>query len=206
MIFGKKEVFMRLVLTVAISICSIIGDQGLKNGKSTVSRAIFDNITHAIVGGLTWAVILNLSKKSLTQYFPSIVCCFLLSSFIDVDHFIAAWSWKINDATHLEKRPFLHCTTVPIVLWFLMNFYSNVFNYPKLSYYSWIVLASFLSHHIRDGTRRGLWFCPIGSTQPIPYYLYLSMSMMLPHILQWLMIPLEYESKTYENVTFVGIV
>ncbi|XP_046144289.1 transmembrane protein 267 [Osmia bicornis bicornis] len=202
----KRDIFLRVALTGAIGICSFIGDEGLKHGKTVVARAIFDNATHAIVGGLTWAVILNLSNKSLIQNFSSIFCCFCLSSFIDVDHFIAASSWKINDATHLEKRPFLHCTTVPITLWLMFNFYSNFLNHPRFGYYSWIILASFLSHHIRDGTRRGLWFCPIGSTQPIPYYLYLSMSMMLPHVLQWLMISSLYESKTYSNMTLIDIV
>ncbi|XP_043605287.1 transmembrane protein 267 isoform X2 [Bombus pyrosoma] len=204
MFLGKRETLSRVVLTGAIGICSFIGDQGLKHGKTAATRAIFDNVTHAIVGGLTWAVILNLSKKSLSQNFSSIFWSFCLSSFIDVDHFIAACSWK--DATHLEKRPFFHCTTLPIAIWIMLSFYASVFNYPKLSYYSWIILASFLSHHIRDGTRRGLWFCPIGSTQPIPYYLYLSMSMMLPHVLQWLMVSFVHESKSLDNETLIDIV
>ncbi|XP_076245409.1 transmembrane protein 267 [Calliopsis andreniformis] len=206
MFLGKREVFSRVILTGAIGICSYIGDQGLEHSKSAVRRAIFDNVTHAIVGGLTWTVILNLSKKSLAQNFSSVLWCFFLSSFIDADHFIEAWSWKLSDATHLKKRPFMHCTTLPIALWLMLNFYSTLFNHPKVSYYSWITLASFLSHHIRDGTRRGLWFYPIGSTQPIPYYLYLCMSMMLPHVLQWLMIPSIHESKDYDNVTLIDVV
>ncbi|XP_076622818.1 transmembrane protein 267 [Colletes latitarsis] len=206
MFLMKKEVFSRVILTGSIGICSYIGDQGLYYGKAAWSRAIFDNVTHAIVGGLTWTLILHLSRKSLIQNFSSIFWCFFLSSFIDVDHFIAACSWKLSDATHLQKRPFMHCTTLPIALWFMLNFYSSIFNHPKLSYYSWMMLASFLSHHIRDGTRRGLWFCPIGSTQPIPYYLYLSMSMMLPHVLQWLMTSSIQEFKSYDNVTLINIV
>lgn len=96
MFLGKRETFSRVVLTGAIGICSFIGDQGLKHGKTAATRAIFDNVTHAIVGGLTWAVILNLSKKSLAQNFSSIFWSFCLSSFIDVDHFIAACSWKLS--------------------------------------------------------------------------------------------------------------
>ncbi|KOC66932.1 Transmembrane protein C5orf28 [Habropoda laboriosa] len=206
MFLAKNEIFSRVILTGAIGICSFIGDQGLKHGKTAATRAIFDNVTHAFVGGLTWAVILSLSKKSLIQNFSSILCSFCLSSIIDVDHFIAACNWKLSDATHLEKRPFLHCTTVPIIIWLTMNLYSSMFNQPKYSYYSWIVLASFLSHHIRDGTRRGLWFCLIGSTQPIPYYLYLTISMMLPHILHWLMMSPVQESKTPDNMILINIV
>lgn len=96
MFFVKTEVFSTVILTSVIGICSFIGDQGLKYGKTTVTRAIFDNITHAAVGGLTWALILHLSKKSLIQNSSSIFWCFFLSSFIDVDHFIAARSWNLN--------------------------------------------------------------------------------------------------------------
>lgn len=96
MFFGKKELFVQLVLTGAIGLCSSIGDQGLRYGKTAASRAIFDNITHAIVGGITWAVILTLLKKSLAQNFLSIIWCIFLSSFIDIDHFIVAWSWKLS--------------------------------------------------------------------------------------------------------------
>lgn len=96
MFLGKREIFLRVLLTSAIGICSFIGDQGLKHGKTAATRAIFDNVTHAIVGGLTWAVILNLSKKPLIQNFSSIIWCFCLSSFIDIDHFIAARSWKLS--------------------------------------------------------------------------------------------------------------
>ena len=96
MFLGRRELFLRVVLTGFIGICSFIGDQGLKYGKTAATRAIFDNVTHAIVGGLTWAVILNLSKKSLIQNFSSIFCSFCLSSFVDVDHFIAACSWKLS--------------------------------------------------------------------------------------------------------------
>ncbi|XP_054006804.1 transmembrane protein 267 [Hylaeus anthracinus] len=206
MVFVKRDIVSSVILTCGIGICSFIGDQGLNYGKTPWLRAIFDNVTHAIVGGLTWTLILHLSRKSLVQNFSSIFWCFFLSSFIDVDHFITACSWKLNDATHLTKRPFLHCTTLPIALWLMLNFYASVFNHPRLSYYSWIMLSSFLSHHIRDGTRRGLWFCPIGSTQPIPYYLYLSLSMILPHVLQWLMTSSMHEPKGQENMPFIDIV
>ncbi|CAK9800223.1 Transmembrane protein 267 [Anthophora plagiata] len=206
MFLAKKEFILQVILTGAIGICSFIGDQCVKHGKSDLARAIFDNGTHAIVGGFTWAVILSLSKKSLVRNFLSIFWSFCLSSFIDVDHVIAASSWKLSDAMHLKKRPFFHCTTLPITIWFMINLYSSIFNESKYGQYSWIILASFLSHHIRDGTRRGLWFCPIGSTQPIPYYLYLTMSMMLPHVIHWLMMSYVHELKPLDNVTLIDIV
>ncbi|XP_070515607.1 transmembrane protein 267-like isoform X2 [Cardiocondyla obscurior] len=167
-----RELWSRALLTCAIGACSILGDFGLRYGKSESARALFDNATHATVGGLTWTLIVVLSRKSVVRNLKSILSCFLLASFIDLDHFIAARSWHIHDATHLPKRPFLHCTTVPIVLWILFISLSYTFHSLLLEHISWVMLAAFLSHHIRDGTRRGLWFCPFGSTCPIPYYLY----------------------------------
>ncbi|KAH0946600.1 hypothetical protein HN011_010463 [Eciton burchellii] len=182
-----RELWSRVILTCAIGACSILGDFDLKYGKNELERAVFDNVTHATIGGLTWMLIVILSRKSLMRNLDSIFSCFLLASFIDLDHFIAARSWHIHDATHLQKRPFLHCTTIPIVLWILFILLSIAFHSPVLEHTSWLILAAFLSHHIRDGTRRGLWFCPLGSTRPIPYYLYVSLCMSLPYVLYWLM-------------------
>ncbi|KAG7201767.1 hypothetical protein KM043_004487 [Ampulex compressa] len=195
------------VLTCAIGVCSVIGDLGLERGKSELTRAIFDNVTHATVGGLTWALIIVLSKKSLIQNLPSIFLCFLMASFIDVDHFLAAGSWDLNNATHLKRRPFLHCTTIPIVTSVLLIIAGKMFNYTKLNYISWMISASFLSHHIRDGTRRGLWFWPLGSTPPIPYHLYLTLAMLLPHILQWIMpMHLHYAERMYDNTSTIPLI
>ncbi|XP_070164373.1 transmembrane protein 267 isoform X1 [Polyergus mexicanus] len=198
-----RELWSRALLTSAIGGCSILGDYGLRYGKNESERAVFDNMTHATVGGLTWTLIVVLSHKPLVRSLSSIFSCFLLASFIDLDHFIAAHSWHIHDATHLQKRPFLHCTTVPIILWVLFISLSKIFHSPILEHTSWVILASFLSHHIRDGTRRGLWFYPFGSTRPIPYYLYVSLCMFLPYILYWLMSLHKFAQKSNGNITLI---
>ncbi|XP_029165329.1 transmembrane protein 267 [Nylanderia fulva] len=200
-----RELWLRASLTCAIGACSVIGDFGLKYGKNESERALFDNLTHATVGGLTWTLIVVLSRKFFIRNMGSIFSCFLLASFIDLDHFIAARSWHIHDATHLQKRPFLHCTTIPIILWIVLIFLSNTFHSPILEHTSWIILASFLSHHIRDGTRRGLWFYPFGSTRPIPYYLYVSLCMFLPYILYWLMSLRTFAQKSADHYTLVDV-
>jgi hypothetical protein len=38
-----------------------------------------------------------------------------------------------------------------------------------------LVSVSLFSHQLRDATRRGLWFWPMGSTPRIPYAIYLTM-------------------------------
>ncbi|XP_043678260.1 transmembrane protein 267 isoform X1 [Vespula pensylvanica] len=205
-VYKKWNWILKIGLTSLIGISSFMGDTSLKYVHTAVARAILDNLTHAIVGGLTWTLILILSKKSFVQNLHDIFFSFALSSFIDLDHFLAARSWKLNDATNLNKRPFLHCTTIPILLWLIMNLSSITFNCPSLNQYSWIVSASFLSHHIRDATRRGLWFCPFGSTQPIPYNLYIGISMALPYILHWFMQFHILLPKVSENLTDIDII
>lgn len=87
-----------------------------------------------------------------------------------------------QDAVRLHKRPFLHCTTIPILIWLLLLSTSKLITSTKLETISWLILTSFLSHHIRDATRRGFWFAPIGSTRTLPYYLYIIADMLLPYI------------------------
>lgn len=43
------------------------------------------------------------------------------------------------------------------------------------------MFTAFLSHHTRDATRRGYWFYPYGSTQPIPYVSYVLITLLIPH-------------------------
>ncbi|XP_012278053.1 transmembrane protein 267 [Orussus abietinus] len=203
MFFSRRDVILRVLLTSSISICSYVGDQILKNGKNQALRAISDNLTHAIVGGLSWSLIVILSKKSLSQNIFRILSCFLVSSFVDLDHFIVARSWKLHDATHLERRPFLHCSTLPIIIWLFLLSISIMYNLPNTNDYAWIILAGFLSHHIRDATRRGMWFCPIGSTKPIPYPIYLCTSMAFPYILAWLMYMVPGKTGEYSTMTFM---
>ena len=36
-----------------------------------------------------------------------------------------------------------------------------------------VFAVAWMSHHMRDATRRGLWFAPLGSTPPLPRWVYL---------------------------------
>ncbi|XP_066588689.1 transmembrane protein 267 [Prorops nasuta] len=184
---SKLEYIVQLLLTLSIGIVSILGDRGLKFGKTEILRAIYDNLTHGTVGALTWALILALLKKLTVSNLQSVIICFFISSFVDIDHFIESGTWRINDATHLNRRPFLHCTTVPIVIWALLLIFSRAYHKIRLYFSAWMILTSFLSHHIRDANRRGWWFCPIGSTKPLPYFLYISLDMALPYIAYYIM-------------------
>ncbi|KAK0173420.1 hypothetical protein PV328_006618 [Microctonus aethiopoides] len=178
---------IQVISPFLIGIISITGDTIIKNSDDIVIRAICDNLTHGLVAGISWLLITVINQHSIIKNIPSIALCTAMSSLIDVDHFIEAQSWRLNAATNLERRPILHCTTIPILLWSLLQHISKIYESTKLSNFSWILLISFLSHHIRDATRRGLWLAPFGSTKPIPYYLYIITDMILPHTVFFLM-------------------
>lgn len=52
----------------------------------------------------------------------------------------------------------------------------------KIKVWVTVIACAVLSHHIRDGNRRGLWIYPLGSTPSIPYYGYVLLTMILPHL------------------------
>ncbi|CAC5396873.1 Transmembrane protein 267 [Mytilus coruscus] len=136
---------------------------GLSN---ELSKALFDNLTHGFVGYFTWAIIVDLSDcgKDLIECSG----CMMLAMVIDIDHFIAARSIKLKSALSLSKRPIFHASSIipvaVVCIWIISYLRSNDF----LKRLSIIFLVAWTSHHIRDGTRRGLWFPPFGSTQPLP--------------------------------------
>ncbi|KAK4023890.1 hypothetical protein OUZ56_009284 [Daphnia magna] len=87
---------------------------------------------------------------------------------------------NLQVATTLPHRPFLHCTTVfsaIAVLLALLSIKMHSIPYLKLSL---IITTAIWTHHWRDGYRRGIWICPIGSTPPYWYFLYLVGLVALP--------------------------
>jgi hypothetical protein len=45
-----------------------------------------------------------------------------------------------------------------------------------------IIIVAFATHHIRDGTRRGLMFAPFGDTPPLPYVMYIALTIFTPYV------------------------
>ncbi|XP_046433750.1 transmembrane protein 267 [Neodiprion fabricii] len=188
MFFLRAETVVRILLTILIGGTSRIGDVLLYRLSSLELRAVSDNLTHAIVGGLSWSLIVALSGKSIVRNAFGIALCFVISSLIDLDHFLLAKSWRLRDARNLEgQRPILHCSSIPLLLFLISAISYKVFHHSASGYYLWVIITGFLSHHIRDATRRGMWFLFLGSTSPLPYHLYLFMAMALPYSLHWLM-------------------
>lgn len=55
----------------------------------------------------------------------------------------------------------------------------------NIELFGWILLAAFLSHHVRDAARRGFWLWPFGSTVPLGTGLYLITTMLFPFCLAY---------------------
>ncbi|XP_054843063.1 transmembrane protein 267 [Eublepharis macularius] len=148
-------------------------------------RALSDNTVHGIVGLWSWAIVIGLKKKS---NFSEVIFAGFLSSVIDMDHFILAGSFSLKAALTLPQRPFLHCSTVIPVVCLMLKFIMHLFKLKdSWCFLPWMLFISWASHHVRDGTRHGLWICPFGKTAPLPYWLYVAITASLPNFCSFIM-------------------
>ncbi|XP_022914262.2 transmembrane protein 267, partial [Onthophagus taurus] len=162
---------------------SIFGDVLAEQSQKELHKAFFDNATHAVVGGLSWLIVcVNQRSRSSFYTLLEVVVCTCIASLIDVDHFIVAKSFNLKNATNLDKRPFLHCSSIPIVLTAYLLLLSYYFKDQNLQRAAFVISTAFFSHHTRDATRRGYWFYPFGHTAPIPYFIYLILTIFIPYL------------------------
>ncbi|KAF5270415.1 hypothetical protein FQR65_LT05603 [Abscondita terminalis] len=111
----------------------------------------------------------------------------ILASCIDLDHFVAARSFYLKDATNIKNRPPLHCTTLPLSLTIVLLLFAYIQRSNWLIRLSLIIFTAFISHHTRDAVRRGFWLYPWGSTKPISYLTYISLTVIFPYIISTFM-------------------
>lgn len=148
-------------------------------------RALSDNTVHGVVGLWSWAIVIGLKKKS---DFSEIMLAGFLSSMIDMDHFVLAGSFSLQAALTLPQRPFLHCSTVIPVVCLTAKIIMHLLKLKdSWCFLPWMLFLSWASHHVRDGIRHGLWFCPFGKTAPLPYWLYVAITASLPHLCSFVM-------------------
>jgi len=150
-------------------------------------RAILDNFTHGIISCISWYIVseIRTPRDVIDAISSGIIACSL-----DVDHFVAAKSLKLQDALHLQNRPFLHSTTVVFIVVPMLEVFLAQ-NIPYLQSLPYLFAVAIISHHLRDGHRRGLWFWPIGSTPAIPYWLYVVYIVALPYFVKELKVSME---------------
>ncbi|XP_034253297.1 transmembrane protein 267 [Thrips palmi] len=172
-----------------LGLTAILGDKLVQvNQHDDMKRALCDNMTHAVIGFLTWiSVHCNLGKGAFSsgRVLAQCILCALISSAIDVDHFISARSFHLKDATKLSRRPFLHCSTLPLVLFISLLVLAHYLRNTNIEIFGWVLLAAFMSHHVRDAARRGFWLWPFGSTVPLGTGLYLIITVLFPFLLSF---------------------
>ncbi|KAK2717183.1 hypothetical protein QYM36_007332 [Artemia franciscana] len=165
---------------------AVLGDIFLQSCQNLHLRALTDSCTHFGIAVFSWmSVELNCRQQNVCTkkcLFESIFCGFL-SSAVDLDHFICAASFKLKAAVSLSSRPFLHCTTIPIIVLLVLHMSSRIFFKSErlktlLRDLGWIQAIALVSHHLRDGHRRGIWICPFGSIK-YPYVVYIPFTLLV---------------------------
>lgn len=137
-------------------------------------HALLDNASHAFIGLLA-CLLFELPNISI---FNLLFAAFI-SSFIDIDHFIDAKSFDLNEATSLYKRPFMHNTLTMLIFNLLVFFLINYFQ-SKMKHISFIIFISWFTHHVRDANRHGLWFGSSYKTPPLSDYVYILITCLTP--------------------------
>jgi len=108
----KRTVSVGVGLALAASVLEAIPSLGAP--QSRLGRAILDSSAHAAVGACTYAA--SLALEGATMLDSGVVAAAVLSSALDVDHFLAARSASLADAVSLRQRPFAHTVTVGMLL------------------------------------------------------------------------------------------
>lgn len=154
-------------LTVAVSTA---GDFVTNQSKLPWLRALADNATHGFVALLCWVMVSGRPLRAVG--FQESILCGLFGCVVDVDHFLAARSLKIEDATNLGRRPFLHCSSAVLASLSLVALMGKLYSQALVYKVTLIAFVAVASHHLRDSIRRGLWLWPFGSTSPLKLYTY----------------------------------
>lgn len=168
----KLPVKIKLILIVLVLSVAIVGDCLVDVFTShSLLKCISDNGTHFMIAVISWIFIEETNLSSIPL--GSLLLCGMMASIIDLDHFIAARSFSIHEATSLPFRPILHWTTLPMTFFIFLVILAFALHSINLYKLAWMILTALGTHHLRDGYRRGIWMYPLPSIPPFPYSIYL---------------------------------
>ncbi|XP_067128778.1 transmembrane protein 267 [Centruroides vittatus] len=156
--------------------------------------AFVDTLVHFALGSVSWCMVI--CKESFARnyrLYKELFLCGCLSSFIDVDHFLMAKSFRLRDALSLRRRPPLHCTSLLLSAILALVVLGNVLG-KESARMGLLSLTAAYTHHFRDGLRRGLWFWPFGSTPPITNLYYVICSLTFPLLFNLILYSSEWKS------------
>lgn len=86
-----KNWIINSALSAIIAVTCVVGDKKLQTSREQLSKSLWDNATHALVGFFTAIIVLTDQSDRLQLA----AVCLIMSSVIDVDHLIAARSFKL---------------------------------------------------------------------------------------------------------------
>lgn len=88
----------KVAATLCLGLIALLGDHIVT--RSTLSenvRAVLDNMTHGAIGLLSWYIVTaHLGDLSLSTRVCEVVFCGFIASAVDLDHFFAARSLRIQ--------------------------------------------------------------------------------------------------------------
>ena len=166
---------MEQVLFILPLICTcLVGDKlvfNWLNGYPAIYRAIGDSLTHGLIALFSWLII----EKSLLHA----IICMVFAMLVDGDRFIEVGSLDLEKVLNLDHRPFLHNSTIPVILYFVSIIVCYFWKNQNAKVISSLIFIAFMTHHLRDGSRRGLWFYPWINSLPVPYPVYIISTVLL---------------------------
>ena len=120
--------------------------------------------------------------RFLIIHIREIFISFVISSFLDFDHFIAARSYSFFAATNLQFRPFGHNLLFLIATTILLLIFTT-------RRFSLLCFSAIFNHLTRDAIRRGYTYSPFFSysTYKVLYVLYLCTIIFAPYLLSFVL-------------------
>ncbi|KAF9818379.1 hypothetical protein SFRURICE_017801 [Spodoptera frugiperda] len=179
---------LRFAATAVLLFTAYFGDVIVfrsRYSNSLLFRAICDVLVHGSLGFFSSIVFFSIDNNySSLEYDGTlhIVLCTFFSSIIDIDHVFVAKSIFLKDMVNLKHRGIFHCTTFWLALTALLLLYSYIKKRIEVYMFSFMIVIAYITHHLRDGTRRGIWLYPLGSTPPIDKRLYYFILGTFPHV------------------------
>ena len=182
----------QIVFSIALISTCLVGDYlvfTILSGYPGIYRAIGDSLTHGLIGLFSWLII----DKSIVNALGTMATAML----VDADRFIEAGTLDLNQALSLDHRPFLHNSTIPLVLYLISILVSYFWRNHTFKLYTSLVFVAMFTHQLRDASRRGLWFYPWIQSLPVPYPLYIITILLLSQSVRYYVM---FNSKTFNVI------
>ncbi|WAR29641.1 TM267-like protein, partial [Mya arenaria] len=167
------------VLEVSLLLTCFLGDHLLTHPVTNQRYlvAIGDSLTHGFVGAISWVIVIDAKNR---HDIAQCLLCLMFAMAVDVDHFIAAKSLSLEAALSLPSRPPFHATTVIFLVDLILLIMAAILKSGTPLTLALMFTVAWFSHHVRDGTRRGLWLPPFTETPPLSGLAYLGLIMVIP--------------------------